>query len=491
MAPEVAHGRYGREVDVYSLGIILYEMLTGRVPFDGETTAEILMKHLSEKPDLAPIPERLRPVLARALEKDPQKRTPGVAELEREFNNAVLGIDLPQEIPEHSFARVQNTHKTSSPAAAEQPGCWREPVPPRHRYDGDNRRTIGWSVIALCVFLAVASRAGFPALLGSGMGAVVVVGTLGALGYGGYRLVAMAVAGATAAIGRRRAVRGSPDPALRWAEGLRESRETCGPINGEVGRPAPSATHRDRQQAVIPHPVDYPRHRGYTHGRDVSLTPRSRRSIALRDRATDVTGAMTLAVVCTAILTAGLFSLTSFFPEPGTVGLFAIITSLGSWAILIPSKLCEGTGAEAGLRRLILLAVGCLVGMAAFAVDGSLMVDLPTDELNRPIGLFDRVGSHALLEGTQPTLAGYIVFFGALFGLRRWWWHADAFRPKRFRVLSLLTTVLLAYFVTLVWAFPQGWGMTWAAAISSVVQLSAIWVPGEFRPALMEADQHV
>ncbi|HUG92814.1 MAG TPA: serine/threonine-protein kinase, partial [Planctomycetaceae bacterium] len=78
MAPEVAHGRYGREVDIYALGVVLYEMLTGRVPFDGESTAEILMKHLSEKPDLSPLPRRLRPVIGRALEKDPMRRTPGV-----------------------------------------------------------------------------------------------------------------------------------------------------------------------------------------------------------------------------------------------------------------------------------------------------------------------------------------------------------------------------------------------------------------------------
>ena len=47
MAPEIAHGRYGREIDIYALGIILYEMLTGRVPFDGESVGEVLMKHLT------------------------------------------------------------------------------------------------------------------------------------------------------------------------------------------------------------------------------------------------------------------------------------------------------------------------------------------------------------------------------------------------------------------------------------------------------------
>ena len=47
MAPEIANGRYGKEIDIYALGVILYEMLTGRVPFDGESVGEVLMKHLT------------------------------------------------------------------------------------------------------------------------------------------------------------------------------------------------------------------------------------------------------------------------------------------------------------------------------------------------------------------------------------------------------------------------------------------------------------
>ena len=106
MAPEVARGRYGHEVDVYSLGIVLYEMLTGRVPFDGESTAEILMKHLSERPDLTPLPKRLRPVLSNALEKDPLKRTASVDQLLAEFRKAVAGVEIATTIPEDSFQRV-------------------------------------------------------------------------------------------------------------------------------------------------------------------------------------------------------------------------------------------------------------------------------------------------------------------------------------------------------------------------------------------------
>ena len=40
MAPEIANGRYGHEIDIYALGIILYEMLTGRVPFEGESAGK-------------------------------------------------------------------------------------------------------------------------------------------------------------------------------------------------------------------------------------------------------------------------------------------------------------------------------------------------------------------------------------------------------------------------------------------------------------------
>ena len=80
MAPEVANGRYGKEVDIYALGIVLYEMLTGHVPFDGESLGEVLMKHLTAQPDLSMIGEPYRTAIARALAKDPEQRLRTVAE---------------------------------------------------------------------------------------------------------------------------------------------------------------------------------------------------------------------------------------------------------------------------------------------------------------------------------------------------------------------------------------------------------------------------
>jgi serine/threonine protein kinase len=74
MAPEISTGHYGKSIDIYSAAIIAFEMLTGEVPFDGESAGEILMKHLTAEPSLAKLTPALRPVFARALAKDPADR---------------------------------------------------------------------------------------------------------------------------------------------------------------------------------------------------------------------------------------------------------------------------------------------------------------------------------------------------------------------------------------------------------------------------------
>src|SRR4051794_39162472 len=50
MAPEISTGNYNKQIDTYAAGVILYEMLTGHVPFDGESAGEVLMKHLTRRP---------------------------------------------------------------------------------------------------------------------------------------------------------------------------------------------------------------------------------------------------------------------------------------------------------------------------------------------------------------------------------------------------------------------------------------------------------
>jgi hypothetical protein len=91
MAPEISTGNYNKQIDTYAAGVILYEMLTGRVPFEGESSGEILMKHLTTPPDLSKVPAEYIPILAKALAKNPAQRYASMAEMARSIE--ALGPD--------------------------------------------------------------------------------------------------------------------------------------------------------------------------------------------------------------------------------------------------------------------------------------------------------------------------------------------------------------------------------------------------------------
>jgi eukaryotic-like serine/threonine-protein kinase len=74
MAPEIASGNYSKYVDIYACGVMLYEMLTGEVPFKGESWAEIAIKHQTDTPKFDRVPEAYRGILDRALDKNAARR---------------------------------------------------------------------------------------------------------------------------------------------------------------------------------------------------------------------------------------------------------------------------------------------------------------------------------------------------------------------------------------------------------------------------------
>ena len=98
MSPEQAMGDpIGPESDLYSLGVVLYEMLTGEVPFDADSAVGVAMKHVTEPPRAprevnSAVPRALDAVVMRLLQKKPGDRYPGSAELVEDLRRADKGL---------------------------------------------------------------------------------------------------------------------------------------------------------------------------------------------------------------------------------------------------------------------------------------------------------------------------------------------------------------------------------------------------------------
>jgi serine/threonine-protein kinase len=75
MSPEQARGRkVDKRADIWAFGVVLYEMVTGKRLFEGETVSDSLAAIIKEEPDLSGVPAQVRPLLKRCLEKEPNKR---------------------------------------------------------------------------------------------------------------------------------------------------------------------------------------------------------------------------------------------------------------------------------------------------------------------------------------------------------------------------------------------------------------------------------
>ncbi len=473
MAPEIGKGVYGKEIDVYALGIMLYEMLSGTVPFDGESSQEIIMKHLTAEPNVDAVEERFQPVIRKALHKDPEQRFSSVTEMLRAFNTveaspapkspsrelppvrvplaeATETLYIMDDSEGIEFGPLKEVVPTSTKTgtsrgrtanSAPRTGAESRPEPIALAFRQGSSSAMAWwrdsnlsMPLKLVVILAIATvfifNAGWLVPLGIVMGAAYLVY------FGIYSLVT--VSGEAA-----------PSPSRpAQAEGAAVARQQ-----------RHSAARRKRKWRQI-----------------------ARESLNAKhgtERLAELNGSFLVSAVAAASLgfvmlwvgQVPIFTNASVYAW-SLYAWLGIVCAVCSWAILSVSKRWEGYDGSPLKRRLVLLVAGLLMGGLAYLVSdfvdvrqaGFLALDSMQGYRSWPT-LYGADG--------QPELWVFMIHFAAMFFLPRWWQQADPLRRTRLSVFRTGGCVLIAWILHLILPFPQPWGILMAAGLSVTVQLSS------------------
>ena len=148
LSPEQARGApVDQTSDLYSTGIVLYELLTGKVPFTGETPVEIAMKHLSEIPEppsveRPEIPEDLDLLVVRALAKEPADRYQSAAAMDADLETVAHGGRVPTETAEAATIVLAGASTVDGATAVTQVA--RRGGPPQPPFEPRRRKRSPW-----------------------------------------------------------------------------------------------------------------------------------------------------------------------------------------------------------------------------------------------------------------------------------------------------------------------------------------------------------
>lgn len=460
MAPEIAGGRYGREIDAYALGVILYEMLTGRVPFEGESVGEVLMKHLTAEPDLARLAEPFRSIVARTLAKDPELRLGSVEEMVAMLPGPVGPAVAPP------FA--------ATPFTPAQPAAW-QPVsrPPHTDFPQPPREPLWQAMVDQLVSL----RSWWEALAIPPLGkAVILFSAVTLLVVSG---VAIAVPAAVLPFYLAYYV--------VWSTFLKE--------HPPEGARAETAAYQRPVKPSAPKRARY-------NWRLAAMQERSARTT--REKLTTLTGSM-LGAACAAVplsLLAAPFLAKGTAADATATGLWlAVVTTLGAWGALVAGAVGDRFRDDSPPRRTMGLGLGLGLGAVATGLAALLGDGLPwlsdwspdrNDVIVKNVFDFDPYEGVAFDDHRiAPPLAASLIYFGLVFCLVRWWRSSDYLRRSRVGFWSVAGTCLAAWLATFVCWYPQPLGIAMAGLVAVATQVASPWCPPSRRAALARGESRL
>ncbi|MBX3420801.1 MAG: serine/threonine protein kinase [Pirellulaceae bacterium] len=513
MAPEIGKGEYGKEVDIYALGVILYEMATGTVPFDGESSQEIIMKHLTATPDLSAVPSPLREVIACALAKNPASRFSDVRQMLRP-----LGMDIddrgllvqglspsqppatPAPGPSQAWFQTAQAPPPVAAAAGAEPnsavhqlgmgGNYPPAASPAYTstFQEPIARTLSMWISSISAWyrndLSVGTRnivlaVGIVMLI-LNSGFVIAAVVLGLLFYLPYYVL-------------WRIIYASPRPEHPGVAQRRWHKLTSGHAVAQRAAQQAPAQPASKMQRFKPMSA-----RQWRLAQRHHLAQLSSSGLWAQITASWLNAALVIAVFSYAV---GLFMVSGSQPlQPVAMNIIwtAVVSLVAALIIICLGKYWQSREGDWPLRSFIQLLSGFAVGGIAYVLAGYLLMN-PGDT-SGPASLTnafqvqwpgaDRPQWANFANDNQVLLLGYMAYFPLLMGLVGWWKQVDPLRRVRFSIWAVTWSVLVASLIQQLVPFPQPWCALLAGGTSIAVQLASPWISSDERLAI-PAPQHL
>ncbi len=516
MAPEIGKGEYGKEIDIYSLGIILYELLTGNVPFDGESSQEIILKHLTADPDLSQVPQPFAYVIQKSLAKNPALRFSDCRDMLRalgwELDASGLAvkrtegasIDLPpvlqpvraepvvnkKEIP---VAKPIGSYDATIAGVNTPPNTPPNTNPWRYRYGyaGDAQiENLYREPVARAVQQAIVETQTFYRNLPPGGRAfaivilvIVLLSSAGVIApllfmlfgcYVCYYVVWYTMGGASA-----------PYTPPSQPNSQRTARPQ--PIRGPQIQPTTAAYQNARpvaaKSALKPAPIPYRiALRNWQTEQRNKLNQRG-----FWTRSHETTRSWAFSGIVTSVIATGAGLLTVARTQGDTNALVSgiawtgIMSLLMTWTVLYLTRKWESRSEDSIVQRFMQLSAGVVLGVASFSISEFLMVPWAEIASKHSVGIvynenWNKSWQGFYGENSMPLLAGHMAYFGALMWVVRWWRQSDILRKSRFSVWAIAWSVVMAGLVQGLFFFPGPWCFLLAGVTSFTLQMASPWM---------------